>query len=534
MSEAERPSRSPRLWPWQEQAVAAVGESIARDAHPLVVAPTGCGKTTLFCEVARLEVERGGRVLVLAHRTELIDQAAERFELFGMPTAIEQSSRRVDPDDLPSVVVASVASLRGKRLERFASDSFTLVIIDEAHHGPAGSYRAIADRFEAAARFGVTATPYRSDGQGLGELFSEVAYRLEIWDAIEDRHLCPVQCKQIEIEGLTLSEVQQVRGDFASADLERAMLAAGVAAQAGALLERREGRPTLAFTAGVRHAHDLVAAALLIDPTLRAAAVDGSTSKSDRARIVTSLRRGELDLLANCAVFTEGVDIPNISCVALLRPTRSRSLYAQMVGRGLRVAEGKDDCLVLDFVEVASTLSLACDIVTALGGELLPAPVRDEARRLLKENPELKADEAVRQALDEAEAEAAKQIRRGKAKVRHHAESIDMLTGRPKANKRPKADARPRSGPDSDPTHEQLIVLMRLVHHAERWHPPTAAANVDRPPSRGAAAEAIATLRDVLSPAPAMPYQMRVLRDMGRPYLVTFGEAEAILRGPTR
>jgi superfamily II DNA or RNA helicase len=337
------------LRPYQLEAVEAIRTALTRHRSTLLVLATGLGKTVTFGEVARRVAARGRRTLVLAHRGELLEQAAGTLRRFELDVAIEQGERRVDPAALPSVVVASVQTLKGKRLATYAPDAFGLIVIDEAHHATATSYRAVLDHFAAAKVLGVTATPDRGDSVGLRRVFESVAYRVDLAQGIADGWLAPLELRTVVVDSLDISSVRTTAGDFAAGQLEAELMRDGVLHEVAApLAELSAGRQTIAFVAGVQQAHAL--ASVLGGYGVAAAAVDGSMSPQGRASVLQDFRSGRVRVVANAMLWTEGFDAPETECVALVRPTRSRSLLVQMIGRGTRLAEGKGSCLILDFV----------------------------------------------------------------------------------------------------------------------------------------------------------------------------------------
>jgi superfamily II DNA or RNA helicase len=337
------------------------------DRATLLVLATGLGKTIVFSEVARQVVEQGGRALVLAHRSELIEQAASKLEALGLDVGIEQAERRAAHH---SVVVGSVQTLQGRRLERWAPEHFNLVVVDEVHHATSISYRSILSHFAAAKVLGVTATPDRADGKGLGALFDSVAFRLEIADGIKQGWLSPIKAKRVVVDGLDLSAVRTTAGDLNAGDLDLAMRApAAVHGVADPLADLSRGRPTLAFCVTVEHAHALADAVNQLAPGT-AEALDGTATREHRADVLRRYHAGDLRVLINCALFTEGFDAPSTACVAIVRPTKSRALYTQMIGRGTRLAPGKTECVVLDFAGIAGKHRLVGPADVLAGDEL--------------------------------------------------------------------------------------------------------------------------------------------------------------------
>jgi superfamily II DNA or RNA helicase len=335
------------------------------------VLPTGCGKTVVFSRVAEARVRLGRRVLVLAHRTELIEQGRRRMladtQLDESDVGIEQGDRRAL--DGHRVVVGSVQSLRGARLKKYDPASFQTIIVDEAHHAPATTYRAIFEHFAGAERLGVTATPDRLDGAGLGRFFKAAAYVYEIRDAIGERYLVPVRARMVFIESIDLSRVRTTAGDLNEGDLETVMLDEralhGIAKPA---VELTGERPTLVFAANVAHARALADTINGYAPG-QAVAVDATTDAAVRRQTLKDYERRQFRFLVNCALYTEGVDLPLVGAIVMARPTESRALYAQMAGRGTRLlgrtweeslAAGKSDCLILDMVGNAGRHRLVC------------------------------------------------------------------------------------------------------------------------------------------------------------------------------
>ncbi|MCA8975778.1 MAG: DEAD/DEAH box helicase [Planctomycetes bacterium] len=371
------------LRPYQTAALEAV-RATYRQRHraALVVMPTGTGKTVLFAEISRLAK---GPVLVLAHRQELVEQAREKIAAWcNDVVAVEMAGRRdlTRPDgSRPKIAVASIQTLR-QRLHDIPRDAFRIVVIDEAHHATAASYRAVIDHFDAHL-LGVTATPDRGDGKALGEVFTAVAFEYDMRAAIRDGWLCPIRSFLVKTEA-DFSGVRKIAGELAAADVESILIREPHLAEIATPILRERGlRPAIVFAASVAHAHALcrVMNELAADADF-AAALDGATSYELRAPILARFRRGEIKVLVNCALFTEGFDVPDIALVAIARPVLSRSFYAQMVGRGTRIAKGKRDLLVLDFVPAncRHSLAQAVDIFAAADAE-----VQQRARRIAAE-----------------------------------------------------------------------------------------------------------------------------------------------------
>jgi len=366
---------SVQLRDYQIDAVEAIerehGEKRVRST--LIVLATGLGKTTIFCEWARRRhVRHGGRVLVLAHREELVNQAAERLrkQIPGVEVGIEMAGQHTSSLMPQPFVVASVQTLSmAKRLKRLDPWDFTSIVVDEAHHATSGSYRVILDHFHAAQVLGVTATPDRSDKVGLGHLFDSCAYRMDMSDGINRGFLSPIVAQQIVVEHLDISRVRSRGGDLTAADLEQAMTTDRVLHEiAGPLVQEAGSRSTIVFTPTVAIAKALVNV-LASYTKARAAVVHGETESDTRRRILAEYDGGDIQFLVNCAVLTEGFDSPRTSCIGLARPTKSRALMTQCIGRGTRLFPGKENLLVIDFVGMVGTSHDLCTPEHVLMGE---------------------------------------------------------------------------------------------------------------------------------------------------------------------
>lgn len=409
-----------KLRDYQRAALDGAREQFRRgERATLIELPTGCGKTIVFSEAARGTVAKGGKALVLAHRTELLEQAKAKLLRVApdLRVELEQASARASSG--ADVVVASVQSLKAKRLARWAPDAFALVIVDEAHHATAASYRAILDHFAAARVLGVTATPDRADGKKLGEIFPSMAFQLPMQQAIADGYLVPIRLRSVKVRALSLAHVKSRGGDFVEADLVAALEGDEVLLEiAGPLPQLAGDRPTIVFTAGVKNAHRL--AELLNTRTGRpgcAVALDGTTDQGIRALTLRRFERGAFQFLVNVGLFTEGFDSPAVACVAVARPTQSRALYCQMIGRGARTLTGtidaytvpeqrvdaiaasaKPDLLVVDFTASTSVHRLVTPL-DVLGVD--DPDVADIALELLALDPGLSVSQAAEQAVEE-------------------------------------------------------------------------------------------------------------------------------------
>ena len=334
------------LRPYQQDALDAVfrkwDEGLRKQ---LLVLPTGCGKTIVFAKVTERLVREGERVLILAHRGELLSQAADKLmKSTGLKCAVEKAEQ-TSAKSFYRVTVGSVQTLtRDKRLHQFEPDRFGAIIIDEAHHCLSESYKKVLDYFDGAKVLGVTATPDRGDMRNLGAYFDGLAYEYTLHRAIKDGYLCPIRAQTIPLR-LDIADVSTSGGDYAVGELGNALdpyleqIAQEIATTA-------KGRKTVIFLPLVKTSQRM--RDILTTHGLRAAEVNGASQ--DREQILQGYAKGEYDVLCNSMLLTEGWDCPDVSCVVVLRPTKVRSLYCQMVGRGTRLAEGKKDLLLLDFL----------------------------------------------------------------------------------------------------------------------------------------------------------------------------------------
>jgi superfamily II DNA or RNA helicase len=321
-------------WYQREVALAAM-DTLKTCRSALIVAATGLGKTQIFSAIAG---ETKGRVLVLAHREELVEQARKRLEqMTGEWVQREQGMFHAELST--RLIVASIDTMRrNTRLERYPRDHFELIICDEAHHYVGNTYTRPLEYFNTAKILGVTATPDRADEKALGMVFDKVAYVLDIEAGIDLGYLVPILGKVVRLDEIDISNVGKTGKDLAVGQLDEAMVKAveGVVRETIRLEPDRQG---ICFFPGVKSAQYAAEKFNALKPA-SAEFLSGQTPPDERQQMVRRFKKGEFQYLCNCMVATEGFDAPGASLVVLARPTLSRALYTQMIGRGTRVLPG--------------------------------------------------------------------------------------------------------------------------------------------------------------------------------------------------
>lgn len=382
------------LRPYQQEAKDAIFKNWQEGKKKtLLVLPTGCGKTIVFAKVTEDCVRQGKRVLILAHRGELLDQAADKIlKTTGLGCALEKA----ESSCLGSwfrVTVGSVQTLmREKRLNQFPDNYFDTIIVDEAHHCISDSYQKVLQYFNNADVLGVTATPDRGDMRNLGSYFESLAYEYTLPKAIKAGYLTPIKALTLPLK-IDMSGVGTQAGDYKAADIDTA-LDPYLHQIALEMKEHCKDRKTVVFLPLVKTSQKF--RDILNDYGFHAAEVNGSSE--DRAEILADFDAGKYNVLCNSMLLTEGWDCPAVDCVVVLRPTKVRALYCQMVGRGTRLAPGKDHLLLLDFLwhtekhELCHPASLICD--------------SEEVARKMTENLEEEAEKGIAVDIELAEEKA--------------------------------------------------------------------------------------------------------------------------------
>lgn len=447
-----------RLRPYQQESVRRVEAEWRERRSTLLVLPTGCGKTVVFSEIIRRAFPR--RALVLAHREELVFQARDKVRtMTGWRVDVEMGEARAEMACMfggPRVVVSTIQTQAaggdgGGRMSRFDPRLFGVVVIDEAHHAPASSYRRVLDWYGTNPDLrilGVTATPDRADEEALGQVFESVSFDYEVLDAIQDGWLVPITQQMVHVEGLDFSGCRTTSGDLNGADLAAVMeYEKNLHRVVAPAIEIAGNRRTLVFCASVDHA-ERVCEMFNRHRDGMAAWVCGKTDKEERRKILSDFSTGRVQVVCNCGVLTEGFDNPGVEVVVMARPTKSRALYAQMAGRGTRPANEiahelndhespearralieascKPSCLIVDFVGNSGRhkLMTSADI---LGGNV-SEQARDMAVAKAREGKPVRMNEALREAEEEIEVEKQREAaRRARltARAKYSAQKID-------------------------------------------------------------------------------------------------------------
>ena len=413
------------LRPYQSAASDAIFAEWRENHSTLVVMPTGGGKTILFADVIRRMFPR--RALVLAHREELIFQARDKIQrVTGLQADVEMGEYRAEGGlfDAARVVVSTIQTQcsggdGGGRMGKFDPQRFGVLIIDEAHHATSQSYRRVIDYYRtnpALKVLGVTATPDRTDEEALGQVFQSVAFDYDVLDAINDGWLVPIEQQMVHVEGLDYSSIRTTAGDLNGGDLAAVLEAEkNLQQMASASVAIIGQRRALVFNASVKAA-EMTAEFFNRHRPGMASWVCGKTDKEERRTVLADFAAGKVQVVCNCGVLTEGFDDPGVEVVIMGRPTKSRSLYSQMVGRSTRplpgvvdgpetaderraaiTASAKPSCLVVDFVGNAGRHKLitSADI---LGGEVSEEAMELALARTLKAGGPVNMTEALAEA----------------------------------------------------------------------------------------------------------------------------------------
>lgn len=489
------------LRPYQQEAFEKVlAEWDGGVKKTLLVLPTGTGKTIVFSKIAEECVRRGKRVLIMAHRGELLEQAADKiYKSTGLQCSVEKAGETC-LGQWYRIIVGSVQTLmHERRLKKFKQDYFDAIIIDEAHHCVSDSYQRVLQHFNDSYVLGVTATPDRADLKNLGSYFDSLAFEYTMPQAIKSGYLVPIKALTVPLK-IDISMVGISAGDFKVGEIGTA-LDPYLYQIAGEMVKYCMNRKTIVFLPLIATSKKFMG--ILNERGFVAAEVNGSSE--DRAEILQDFENGKYDVLCNSMLLTEGYDCPAVDCIIVLRPTKSRPLYAQMVGRGTRLSPetNKDHLLLIDFLwmterhELCHPASLICED-------------EDVARRMTKDmeenagNPEdieeaeKKATEEVVQEREEALAAQLAAQRRKKSRLvdpLQYAMSIEALD---------LANYKPIFGPEAQaPSQSQKDSLEKLGIKA------------DSVETSGQAEKLLNTINDRRARGLATPKQIKQLENRG-------------------
>ena len=489
------------LRPYQQEAFEKVlAEWDGGVKKTLLVLPTGTGKTIVFSKIAEECVRRGKRVLIMAHRGELLEQAADKiYKSTGLQCSVEKAEQTC-LGEWYRIIVGSVQTLmHERRLNKFKQDYFDVIVIDEAHHCVSDSYQRVLQHFNDSYVLGVTATPDRADLKNLGSYFESLAFEYTMPQAIKSGYLVPIKALTVPLK-IDISMVGISAGDFKVGEIGTA-LDPYLYQIADEMVKYCMNRKTIVFLPLIATSKKFMG--ILNERGFVAAEVNGSSE--DRAEILQDFEEGKYNVLCNSMLLTEGYDCPAVDCIIVLRPTKSRPLYAQMIGRGTRLSPetGKDHLLLIDFLwmterhELCHPASLICED-------------EDVARRMTKDmevnagNPEdieeaeKKATEEVVQEREEALAAQLAAQRRKKSRLvdpLQYAMSIEALD---------LANYRPIFGPEAQaPSQDQKDSLEKLGIKA------------DSVETSGQADKLLNTINDRRARGLATPKQIKQLENRG-------------------
>lgn len=448
-----------KLRPYQEEAQQAVfREWEIGHKRTLLVLPTGCGKTIVFSKVIEECVRRGRKVLVLAHRGELLDQAADKLK---KTTSLETAKEKAEETSIGSwarVVVGSVQSMsQAKRLSRFKPDDFDTIIIDEAHHVLSSTYQRVIEHFNTADILGVTATPDRGDMKNIGRVFESLAYEYTLPKAIKEGYLVPIKALTLPIQ-IDISQVKQASGDFSTSELGTA-LDPYLETIADNMMEYAKNRKTVVFLPLIKTSQKFVE--ILNQKGFKAVEVNGQSE--DRNQILSDFENNKYNVLCNSMLLTEGWDCPSVDCIIVLRATRVRSLYSQMVGRGTRLSPetGKENLLLLDFLWHTDRHELVHPAHLVAEDEEVAKKATENIEN--SENVAVDIGEAVEQATEEVTENRENALAEKLAKLKNRKKRlVDPLQFEMQIMDKDLTNYVPMFGQELDPpTNEQLQVIER-------------------------------------------------------------------------
>lgn len=372
-----------QLRPYQQNALDLIRQSFRdKKTNVLVCSPTGSGKGVMLSSVINSAAAKGSKVLFLVHRTEILYQVSDYMDHYEIRHGIIKAGEVHDPRH--NVDLASVQTMI-RRIEHKDFGSYDMIVVDEAHHSTAATYVEIIAKYAPKLLLGFTATPCRSSGMGLGTMYNQLIVVATMQDLVDQGFLVPIRYFapfEPDLKGVKITA-----GDYNLKQLNMTMMQGAITANiVDKWKELAENRQTICFTTTV--AHSVAVCEKFRAENVSAEHVDGCTDPEERKDILKRYSRGEFKILCNCAVFTEGVDIPSITCVLMARPTKSIVMYLQCVGRGMRLAEGKKDCILLDMAGVYWEHGPITEITNwTLSGKTKAASAKNEERKERNSRP---------------------------------------------------------------------------------------------------------------------------------------------------
>ena len=396
------------LRPYQIEAIKAVHNEWEKEGHAktLISQATGTGKTVEFSQITADQISNNERVLQLMHREELLTQSKNKlYSLTGLEAVIEKAESTSIGSNCPVVIGSVQTMMRESRLNKFTPDYFKTIIVDEAHHSISESYQKVLSHFPDAKVLGVTATPDRGDKRNLGEYYNSIAYDYPMSKAIKDGYLVPIKAKMIPLD-INLDNVKITSGDYNAGDLGDA-LEPYLESIADNMVINCKGRKTVVFLPLIATSKKFCV--MLERRGIRAVEVNGNTE--DRNQILNDFENGKYDVICNSMLLTEGWDCPSVDCVCVLRPTKVRGLYQQMIGRGTRLAPNKKDLLILDFLWLSTKYDLCRPSSLVSKDKLIEQKIDDMVKNEDGEIDIIEAEEtATRDIVAEREKALAKEL----------------------------------------------------------------------------------------------------------------------------
>jgi superfamily II DNA or RNA helicase len=433
---------------YQRDCANAVWKGFSTFRRLLAVLPCGAGKTVIASALTNHGPWQPA--LMLAHRDELITQAAEKLGRFGTHVGVEKAEQSASLDD--KIVVASIQTLQNrKRLTKFPPDHFKLVIVDECHHVLSASYLKIINYFESANVLGITATPHRADRRNLGAVFEDTAYEITLFDLIKQGYLCPIKIKTCPLVVTVKDEDGVITDASASTSIEPYLEAV-----ADIVLQHAAKRKTVCFLPLIDTSKRFTK--MLQDRGLAAEHIDGLDPL--RKEKLAKFSSGEITHLQNSAVLLEGWDEPSVDCIVMLRPTTSQPLFVQAIGRGGRIHPGKEDLLLIDLLWKHSTLKIVRPAHLVAQNDAIAEIMteRAEARATMGETAPEDLEALHRTAVEEREKKLRKEL---EAKARRAERTVDVMEYALDTKDVSMADFEPTADWETRPASPKQLALLK-------------------------------------------------------------------------